>query len=111
MAREAIEDLTGGVTTELFTSDILDLDEFWNDELSKVNEEFLFGCATGFFDTWKGRQSRSTDRKGVIAMHAYSIMEAREEKGLRLLKVRYAVRIAATFKTRTDESQEPLGKD
>lgn len=85
-AREAIEDLSGGVTTELFTTDILDKDEFWKDELSKVNEEFLFGCATGFFDHWKGR--KYTDRKGVVPMHAYSIMEAREIKGERLLKVR-----------------------
>ncbi|MCJ1248506.1 hypothetical protein MMC30_005724 [Trapelia coarctata] len=85
---EAIEDLSGGVTTELFTSDILDKDKFWEEELSKVNEEFLFGCATGFFDSWKGRQSHHTDRKGVVAMHAYSIMEAKEVNGLRLLKVR-----------------------
>ena len=49
----------------------------------KVNVDFLFGCATGCFDNWMdgGRQTgRKADRKGVVAMHAYSIMEAREIK-------------------------------
>ena len=86
-ASEAIEDLTGGVTTELFTTDILDKDRFWNDEIMKVNKEFLFGCATGCFDDWKDG-AKYTDRKGVVSMHAYSIMEAREEKGKRLLRIR-----------------------
>ncbi|MCJ1281827.1 hypothetical protein MMC26_001150 [Xylographa opegraphella] len=84
---EAIEDLTGGVTTELFTTDILDKEKFWKDELLKVNDEFLFGCATGCFDDWKGG-AQQTDRKGVVAMHAYSIMEAREVNGERLVKIR-----------------------
>ena len=85
---EAIEDLTGGVTTELFTTDILDKDKFWKEELLKVNDQFLFGCATGCFDDWKGGGG-FTDRKGVVAMHAYSIMEAREINGERLVKIRY----------------------
>ena len=66
---EAIEDLTGGVTTELLTTDILDTDMFWTNEVMKVNAEFLFGCATGRFDRWQG--SADTDigaRKGVIRM-------------------------------------------
>ncbi|KAL8889291.1 MAG: hypothetical protein Q9205_002898 [Flavoplaca limonia] len=66
---EAIEDLTGGVTTELLTTDILDTDKFWTNEVMKVNDEFLFGCATGRFDRWQG--SADTDigaRKGVIRM-------------------------------------------
>ena len=84
---EAIEDLTGGVTTELFTSDILDEDQFWKDELSKVNEDFLFGCATGRFDDWQGG-GNLTDRKGIQPGHAYSIMKAVEVKGRRLLQVR-----------------------
>jgi hypothetical protein len=40
---EGVEDLTGGVTTELLTSDILDTDEFWYNEIMKFNKEFLFG--------------------------------------------------------------------
>ncbi|KAL9607557.1 MAG: hypothetical protein Q9167_007539 [Letrouitia subvulpina] len=87
---EAIEDLTGGVTTELLTTDILDTDLFWTDEIMKVNEKFLFGCATGRFDKWQGSEDAEENkaRKGVLRMHAYSVMEAREIKGERLLRVR-----------------------
>ncbi|KAK5108431.1 hypothetical protein LTR62_008318 [Meristemomyces frigidus] len=77
---EAIEDLTGGVTSELHGTDILDRDAFWTDELLQVNEQFLFGCG----------QSRGfdEDRNGLQHRHAYSIMEAREVDGLRLVKLR-----------------------
>jgi hypothetical protein len=61
--REGIEDLTGGVTTELFATDILDKEAFWTNELMKVNEEFLFGCATGLFKGWG-------ERKGIREGHA-----------------------------------------
>jgi hypothetical protein len=81
------------VTTELFTSDILDRDQFWEEELMQVNKEFLFGCATGWFDEWNGRKYQPSDRKGIVSMHAYSIMEAREVEGKRLLKVRYVDRL------------------
>ena len=88
---EAIEDLTGGVTQELFTTDILDKDKFWTDELLKVNEEFLFSCSTGTFDKWQGSDvaSRTGARSGVIRLHAYSVMDAVEVNGERLVKVRY----------------------
>ncbi len=87
---EAIEDLTGGVTTELFTTDIMDKEKFWTDEIMKVNDEFLFGCATGTFDKWQGSDmaSRIGARDDIYRMHAYSIMEAREIKGQRLVKLR-----------------------
>jgi hypothetical protein len=84
---EAIEDLTGGVTTEIFTSDIFDKERFWKEELMNVNKDRLFGCATGAFDNWQGNGD-CTDRNGVVAMHAYSIMEAREVRGERLLRLR-----------------------
>lgn len=84
---EAIEDLTGGVTTELFTTDILDTEKFWTDEVMKVNKEFLFSCSTGLFDNWQGGWGEG-DRKGVVAMHAYSVLDAREVKGEKLILVR-----------------------
>ena len=86
---EAIEDLTGGVTTEIFTADILNKEKFW-EEIVKVNEEFLFSCSTGTFDRWQGSDLASAygARENIIRMHAYSIMEAREVRGNRLLKVR-----------------------
>ena len=130
---EAIEDLTGGVTTELFSSDILDKDQFWDGEIKKVNESFLFSCSTGYvspfslvqyfliviqkrwendvcayltlkihnrradpggccrtFDKWQESDTASQNgaRGGIIRMHAYSIMDAVEKRGQRLVKVR-----------------------
>ena len=67
---EAIEDLTGGVTTELLSTDILDTEQFWKEQLSKANDEYLFGCATGRFDKWQGSEEGELmgARKGVIRM-------------------------------------------
>ncbi|KAK4033226.1 hypothetical protein C8A01DRAFT_50149 [Parachaetomium inaequale] len=75
---EGIEDLTGGVTTELFTTDILDKEHFWR-ELMRVNEDFLFGCSTGMWDLGYG------ERKGIQEGHAYSVMRAVEIDGQRLV--------------------------
>ncbi|KAI1494177.1 hypothetical protein F5X96DRAFT_676631 [Biscogniauxia mediterranea] len=77
---EGIEDLTGGVTTELYSTDILDKEHFWREELMKVNDEFLFGCSTGM---WGG--SYWGERKGIVELHAYSVMRAVELDGQRLV--------------------------
>ena len=76
---EGIEDLTGGVTTEIYTSDILDREAFWRHELMQVNKEFLFGCSAGIWG--RGRDSQ----KGILALHAYSVMRAVELDGKRLV--------------------------
>lgn len=76
---EGIEDLTGGVTSELYTTDILDKEYFWKEELMKVNDEFLFGCSTGMWGVGWG------DRKGIVELHAYSIMKAVDIDGQRLV--------------------------
>ncbi|CAJ2502977.1 Uu.00g103710.m01.CDS01 [Anthostomella pinea] len=76
---EGIEDLTGGVTTELYATDILDKEYFWKEELMKVNDEFLFGCSTGMWGIGWG------DRKGIVELHAYSVMRAIEMDGQRLV--------------------------
>jgi hypothetical protein len=93
---EAIEDLTGGVTSEVLSSNILNKDRFWTEELMKVNEEFLFGCGTGLFSNWLDPQYRGPprDRKGISEQHSYSIMEAREIDGHRLLRLRYGDQIS-----------------
>jgi hypothetical protein len=56
----------------------------------KVNEEFLFGCGTGLFSNWLDPMYRGPprDRKGISENHSYSIMEAREIRGHRLLRLR-----------------------
>ncbi|KAK7413320.1 hypothetical protein QQX98_007830 [Neonectria punicea] len=80
---EGLEDLSGGVTTELLTSDILDIDGFWENEMVRVNDEFLFGASTGLLEYGYG------DRNGIAEGHAYIVMEARTLKsGQRLVKLR-----------------------
>ncbi|KAK2730457.1 calpain-like protein [Colletotrichum kahawae] len=76
---EAIEDLTGGVTSEIYTTDILDKEYFWKEKLLKVNESWLLGCSTGFASRGWG------ERKGIIEMHAYSVMKAVEMDNQRLV--------------------------
>ncbi|KAF7128430.1 hypothetical protein CNMCM5793_003160 [Aspergillus hiratsukae] len=85
---EALEDLTGGVTSDILTSNILDKDRFWKEELMKVNDEFLFGCGTGLFSNWLDPKSPPKDRKGISENHSYSIMDAKEVDGCRLLRLR-----------------------
>ncbi|RYP22199.1 hypothetical protein DL767_009107 [Monosporascus sp. MG133] len=77
---EGIEDLTGGVTSELYAADILDREYFWKEELMKVNDEFLFGCNTDMWGT-----GRMGDRNGIVELHAYSVLRAVEMDGQRLV--------------------------
>ncbi|PNY27725.1 Calpain-1 catalytic subunit, partial [Tolypocladium capitatum] len=79
---EGVEDLTGGVTSEIFTTDILDKDRFWG-ELLKVNKEFLFGCSTGVWGS-----SRWGERKGIMELHSYSVQRAVEIDGKRLVRLK-----------------------
>ncbi|KAK4944745.1 hypothetical protein LTR10_015915 [Elasticomyces elasticus] len=76
-ASEGIEDLTGGVGVVLNPEDILDKDRFWTEQLSLVNDKYLFGGG-----------SQVTGHKGVIGGHAYAVLQAWEEGDLRLLKLR-----------------------
>ncbi|KAL6352328.1 hypothetical protein LRP88_14375 [Fusarium phalaenopsidis] len=55
---------------ELATSDILDIDLFWHREMSKVNQDFLFGTSTGYLENGKG------ERDGIAEAYAHIVLEA-----------------------------------
>ncbi|TMW61463.1 hypothetical protein Poli38472_012654 [Pythium oligandrum] len=77
---EGVEDLTGGVTSEVICSDILDKDHFWTNELMHVNKELLFA---GGIDRLGVAEVR-----GILTGHAYSVLRAVEANGKRFVQVR-----------------------
>ncbi|KAJ6621539.1 hypothetical protein B0H10DRAFT_2017728 [Mycena sp. CBHHK59/15] len=84
---EAIEDLTGGVSTFIPTKDILDTDVFWKEELLFATKDRLFGCG---FDTLDSTRSGTEDLtvNGLIGGHAYSVLRAVEYRGKRFVVLR-----------------------
>jgi hypothetical protein len=72
---EAVEDLTGGVTTTLKTNKILRKKVLW-EELMNANKEFIFAASA---PSTGGTDSES--RQGIALNHAYSVLKAVEEKG------------------------------
>lgn len=84
---DAIEDLTGGVSTVLQSKDILDPDRFWDEELSRANKDRLFGCSFNGLDSTRNGVS-DTKVQGLIGNHAYSVLRAVEVKGKRFVVVR-----------------------
>ncbi|THH14942.1 hypothetical protein EW146_g5464 [Bondarzewia mesenterica] len=81
-AREAVEDLTGGISSLYPVSDIFDTDAFWNEELMRANRDRLFGC----FIEYDLANPQPID--GLQLSHAYSIICALEVKGKRFVKIR-----------------------
>lgn len=55
----------------------MDKDRFWKEQLSRVNQKYLFGGG-----------SKATGSKGFVGGHAYAVLEAWEEGDLKLLKLR-----------------------
>jgi hypothetical protein len=94
-ANEALEDMTGGVSSLINVPDILDPERFWHDELRNVKKDRLFGCYIwGITPEWgsqtlvNGGQSgqrqcwSSADHSlGLVPGHAYSILGAVEVAG------------------------------
>jgi hypothetical protein len=91
---EAVEDMTGGVTSTLTTNKILSKDKLWQ-ELLNVNKEFIF--AISIF-----RRGPDSNRQGLGLDHAYSILKAIEEVGeddkkVRLVLIRCALSMQSCF--------------
>ncbi|KAK8090182.1 hypothetical protein PG997_005143 [Apiospora hydei] len=82
---EAVEDMTGGVTTTVASNRVLSKDKLWK-ELVNTDSEFVFALAamgTG----WDWQKS------GLALGHAYSILQCRQESGedgntVRLVQIR-----------------------
>ncbi|KAG6888261.1 hypothetical protein C0992_009150 [Termitomyces sp. T32_za158] len=86
-AGEAIEDLTGGVTSFINTKDILDPDTFWTTELLRANADRLFGCAFGSLDSTRSGVPIPAVN-GLIGGHAYSVLRAVEYHDKRFIVIR-----------------------
>ncbi|KAG0002691.1 hypothetical protein BGZ80_003456 [Entomortierella chlamydospora] len=78
---EGIEDLTGGTASMMFSSDILDRDRFWEEEMLHVNTNTLMGCSINY-------QEEDPEKHGIQAGHAYSVLRVAEYKGERLVHIR-----------------------
>ena len=61
-ASEGIEDLTGGVASMINPEDIMDKERFWREQLSQVNEKYLFGGG-----------SKTYAKKALVGSHAYAV--------------------------------------
>ncbi|KAJ2912950.1 hypothetical protein MD484_g7458, partial [Candolleomyces efflorescens] len=83
---DAVEDLTGGVSTFLQSKDILDSDRFWTEELLRANKDRIFGCSFNSLDS--GRNGYKALVQGLMGDHAYSVLRAVEVKGKRFVVVR-----------------------
>ncbi|KAI0620440.1 calpain family cysteine protease [Pyrenophora tritici-repentis] len=72
---EAVEDLTGGVTTKILTNRVLRKESLWN-ELLQVGKKFLFSASslTAYGDD-------TSALKGLALEHAYSVLKVVEEEG------------------------------
>ncbi|OQR80514.1 hypothetical protein THRCLA_12012, partial [Thraustotheca clavata] len=81
---EGIEDLTGGVSTKVLMTDILDYDRFWDEEFSRTNVDTLFSAY--IMKKNSGMESRSDN--GLVHCHAYSLLKAVKVNGIRFVMMR-----------------------
>ncbi|KAG8903529.1 hypothetical protein FRB99_003160 [Tulasnella sp. 403] len=83
---EAIEDLTGAVSHVLHLNDILDYDQFWDEEL--MVEDRLFACYMFSLSASPDDVEPASTVQGLYPGHAYSILRAAEIRGKRLILLR-----------------------
>ncbi|KAG9021533.1 hypothetical protein FRB95_001964 [Tulasnella sp. JGI-2019a] len=88
---EGVEDLTGAVSTLMYTQDLLDTDQFWKDELMRVGVDRLFGCfipKPDLDDTEEEEEDSGPQSNGLMMNHAYGIIKAVEFRDMRFLRIR-----------------------
>lgn len=78
--REALEDLTGGVSTQLHVRDIIDRDRFWNEQLKNINDGYFFTVRTKPYADFETAWSSD-----LFAPSGTPIIRTYEGFGLRLL--------------------------
>jgi hypothetical protein len=85
---DAVEDLTGGITTTLMSGRVLRKEKLWRELLGAGSEvgEFVFGLAAS-------RDSEASSKNGLALNHAYAVVRAVEledenGKKVKLLKIR-----------------------
>jgi hypothetical protein len=84
---EAVEDMTGGVTTTLATNKVLSREKLWQDLLN-ANKDFVIAASS-----LSSYGSDSDAKRGIALGHAYSVLKATEEtdedgKKVRLVMIR-----------------------
>ncbi|KAG8887074.1 hypothetical protein FRB98_000601 [Tulasnella sp. 332] len=76
--------------TATLAKDILDPEQFWNEEIMRVGTDRLFGCFTQPLSLVVGEDktapARAPSTNGLVAGHAYSILKAVEFKGRKFLR-------------------------
>ncbi|KAM3078477.1 hypothetical protein ACMFMG_006356 [Clarireedia jacksonii] len=82
---EVTEDITGGVTTILSTSSVLNKDTLWAEDFTKVGLEYIIIASTR---THSSRDLRDLGRQGIHNSHTYSLLRAVEYLGTRLCLMR-----------------------
>ncbi|KAF9038119.1 hypothetical protein BJ165DRAFT_1500890 [Panaeolus papilionaceus] len=88
-AAEAIEDLTGGVSNNVLTRDILDPDRFWSEEMLLANTASrLFSVSMIPLDKTRSGATASVPVSGLQDNHAYTVLRVKECKGKRFVVVR-----------------------
>ncbi|KAJ3475010.1 hypothetical protein NLI96_g12118 [Meripilus lineatus] len=85
-ANEAIEDLTGGVCSNIPLLDILDTNKFWDELLVQIRHSHLFGCYLPDLSSKRNGMVRAVH--GLIPSHAYSVLKAVNYQGKRFVLVR-----------------------
>ncbi|KAJ6479631.1 cysteine proteinase [Mycena sanguinolenta] len=86
-ACEAVEDLTGGVSSFIQTRDILDKDRFWKEELLNANKDRIFACSFHTLSPIRNGDLNATI-SGLRSKHSYAILKTVEYKGKRFLVIR-----------------------